>query len=343
MNNSWLRFLANAGATLEAGIVRDFGDPRRELAAADGGDLAAPLAQFGLLAIAGDDARSFLHGQLSCDVQGLTDVRATYGCYCSPRGRVLANFMLWQEPDGFRMLLPRSLIPGLRKRLQTFVLRAAVTLADRSDDELVLGLGGPSAFEVAAGMAGPAPQGLMQVARLDRITAISVPGQRLLWVAPLRWGPALWEHLARALQPVGAGCWTWLDIVAGLPWIEAAATQDEFVPQMANLELMGAVNFQKGCYPGQEIVARTQHLGRPKRRLRLAHVAADRPPAAGDRLVADHGDQSVGMVVNAALAPTGGVDLLAVVQTASAASSAVHLASPNGPALGFRPLPYAVP
>ena len=132
------------------------------------------------------------------------------------------------------------------------------------------------------------------------------------------------------------------DIVAGLPWIEAT-TQDEFVPQMANLELMGAVNFQKGCYPGQEIVARTQHLGRPKRRLKLAHVAADHPAAAGDKLVGDQDDQSVGMVVNAALAPGGGVDLLAVVHTASATSATVHLASTSGPALGFRPLPYAVP
>jgi len=342
VNNSWLSFLTTAGATLEAGIVRDFGDPRRELAATDGGDLAAPLAQFGLLAIAGDDARSFLHSQLSCDVQGLTEARATYGCYCSPRGRVLANFLLWQEPDGFRMLLPRSVVPGVRERLQRFVLRAAVTLAERNDDELVLGLAGPSAFEAATGMAGPVPHGLLHLARLDGITAIAVPGQRLLWVAPLRWGPALWEHLARALRPVGAGCWAWLDIVAGLPWIEAAA-QDEFVPQMANLELMGAVNFQKGCYPGQEIVARTQHLGRPKRRLRLAHVAAERPPAAGDKLVADQGDQAVGMVVNAALAPSGGVDLLAVVQTASATGATVHLASASGPALEFRPLPYAVP
>ena len=127
-----------------------------------------------------------------------------------------------------------------------------------------------------------------------------------------------------------------------MPWI-TAATQDQFVPQMANLELIGGVSFRKGCYPGQEIVARTQYLGKPKRRLFLAHVDAEASPAPGDTLVADGDEQSAGTVVNAAPAPNGGFDLLAVVQTASADSATVRLGSVRGPALRFRPLPYAVP
>jgi len=110
---------------------------------------------------------------------------------------------------------------------------------------------------------------------------------------------------------------------------------------MANFELIGGVSFDKGCYPGQEVVARTQHLGKLKRRMFLANVAA--PVAAGDDLYSeDLGDQASGMVVNAEASPDGGHDLLAVVQTASRESSAVHLKSLTGPVLRFSPLPYAV-
>jgi folate-binding protein YgfZ len=122
-----------------------------------------------------------------------------------------------------------------------------------------------------------------------------------------------------------------------------ARTQDEFVPQMANLELLGGVSFHKGCYPGQEVVARTQHLGKTKRRMLLAHIDGA-TPAPGDPLFSeDLGDQASGMIVNAAPAPGGGCDVLAVVHAPSAAASTVHLGSLTGAALRFRPLPYAVP
>jgi folate-binding protein YgfZ len=183
----------------------------------------------------------------------------------------------------------------------------------------------------------------LKLARGSDVTAIAIDGGRFVLVAPVAETPAIWDRLAGPLTPVGAPCWEWLEIANGLPWI-TAATQDQFVPQMANLELIGGVNFRKGCYPGQEIVARMQYLGQPKRRLFLAHVDAEASPAPGESLVADDaGGQSAGTVVNAAPAPHGGFDLLAVVQTASAGTATVRLGSPAGPALRFRPLPYAVP
>jgi len=151
---------------------------------------------------------------------------------------------------------------------------------------------------------------------------------------------ALRLKLSGPLEPVEAHLWRWIDIRNGLPWI-TAATQDELVPQMANLERLGAVSFDKGCYTGQEVVARSQHLGKIKRRMFLANVSAR--AEAGDKLYSeDLGDQASGMVVNAEVSPDGGTDLLAVVQTASREASTVHLRSLDGPELRFLPLPYTL-
>jgi folate-binding protein YgfZ len=345
MHPDWARFLASRGAGLAEGVVRDFGDAQRERAAAAAGSVVADLSQFGVLAAGGADARPFLHGQLSCDVEGLADGTAAYGAYCTAKGRVLANFLLWPEAGTFFLVLPRTLVPDLQKRLQRFVLRSKVALEDRSEALVLLGAAGPAAAgalaKVADAVPVPIPAAPLQTARGADITTIALDRDRFAVVASVPRAPALWDRLAAVLAPVGTPCWEWLEIARGLPWI-TRATQDQFVPQMANLELIGGVNFRKGCYPGQEIVARTQYLGTPKRRLFLAHVEVDAPPAPGAPLVTDGGERSAGTVVNAAPAPGGGFDLLAVVQTASAGSATVRLGSPTGPALRFRPLPYAV-
>jgi tRNA-modifying protein YgfZ len=341
MHPDWLAFLAARGANVADGIVRDFGNAPRERAAAAAGSVVADLSHYGLLAATGGDARAFLHGQLSCDVESLAEDAAVYGAYCTAKGRMLANFLLWSEAGTFFMLLPRALAPGIRKRLQMFILRSKVTLDDRSDALAVLGVAGPAASAALATLVKAVPTDPLQVARGRDATAIAVHGSRFAVVTPVAHAPAVWERLA-GLTPVGTPCWEWLEIANGLPWI-TAATQDQFVPQMANLELIGGINFRKGCYPGQEIIARTQYLGKPKRRLFLAHVDAATNPAPGEPLAADGaGDQSAGTVVNAAPAPEGGFDLLAVVLTANADTGTVRLGSAAGPALRFRPLPYAV-
>jgi len=342
VNDTFLAFLATRGAAVADGVVRDFGDAAGEIAATASGSVLAHVPQFGILAFTGEDARAFLHRQLSCDVEGLAGDAGAYGAYCTPKGRVLANFLLWREPDALCMLLPRSILPGIQKRLQRYVLRSKVTIAERTADVVVLGTSGPQAAGAVASLLGTPPESPICVARRDAVTAISLGAARFLVMAPTASGPQVWDQLSRALRPVGPACWDWLEISNGLPWI-TDATQDQFVPQMANLELLGGVSFRKGCYPGQEIVARTQHLGRPKRRLYLAHVRAERTPAPSQPLYSGGlGDQAAGTVVNAALAPGGGFDVLAVVQTASAASDKVRLGSRSGPELQFRDLPYSV-
>ena len=304
------------------------------------------LSPLAVLAFDGPDAATFLHGQLSSDVAGLDADACQYTSYNSPSGRMLANFVLWRagrEPgSGFRALLPGDIAAAVRKRLAMFVLRSKVTVTDLSATLARYGVGGPGAapaLRTALGAAAPPPFG---VARSGSATVLGVPGPRFLVLGAADEANALVTALAGGAAPAGFAVWQWLTIHAGVPMI-TAPTQDKFVAQTANWDLLGGVNFRKGCYPGQEIVARSQYLGRLKERL-----FALRAPAAaivpGDRLYsAAFDDQPCGTVVNAAPAPNGDTALLAVLQLAAAASGDVRLGAPDGPRLELLPLPYEVP
>ena len=297
-----------------------------------------------MLAIAGADAAAFLHGQLSADVNALSPGTFRYASFNSPKGRMIANFVLWRTSppaDGFRMLLPPDIAESVRKRLTMYVLRSKVTLADASAEMACLGVGGPSAADALRAALGSVPAPFATVP-VDTATLLGLPGPRYLVVAP-----ASSVETARALLLAHASAarfevWQWLTIRAGVP-IVTAATQDAFVPQTANWDVLGGIDFKKGCYTGQEIIARTQHLGRLKERTFLFHV--DAPVVApGDRVYsAVFGEQACGTVVNAARAPGGGSDLLAVLQIAAAERGDARLGAPDGPALAALPLPYALP
>jgi folate-binding protein YgfZ len=250
---------------------------------------------------------------------------------------------LWQEDQSYYLQLARPLLPAIQKRLTMFVLRAKVKLEDTSESRPILGLSGKAAASALRELFPALPQQAHQVVRdADHGTLIALPGERFQLIAAPDSAQRLWDQLAAALTPAGTPCWEWLEIRNGIPLI-TAATQEQFVPQMANMELIGAVNFQKGCYPGQEIIARTQYLGQLKRRMVLAHVPGETSPQAGDPLFSGDPDaQASGMVVNAQAAPDGGYDLLAVVQTASIAEAALHFGSAAGPALSIQALPYAL-
>lgn len=345
MRTDWQHFLAQQGGHIAHGRLLDFGDPQAERAAAEcsvlsSGTVVTDLSGFGLLSCSGEDAAKFLHSQLSNDITGLAADASLYAAYCSAKGRMLANFLVWQMAGRFVLLLPDALLASLRQRLGMFVLRARARIEDASDDYVRIGIAGTQAAAILRDVAGPVPPAPHQVAQLDAGALIRLEQQRFLLVLEPAAAPALWQALAARCTAVGSGCWEWLDIRAGIPWL-GNATQGQFVPQMANLELIGGVSFKKGCYPGQEIVARTQYLGQVKRRMVLARIASGAAPAAGDALFGtDNGDQANGMIVNVQAAPDGGYDVLAVVQTASL-DGGVHLHSLAGPVLAILPLPYA--
>ncbi len=343
MSSAWQEFLFEQGAGVEAGGVSHFGAAAEELRAARAGSIIAPLTHLGLIACSGEDAQSFLHGQLSNDVKQLGAERSEYAAYCSAKGRMLANFLLWRKEQAYHLQLARALLPAVQKRLGMFVLRAKVKLTDASETHAAMGLAGGAAEAALKELFPALPQQAHQVVHDPANgTLIALPGARFQLVAEVETAKRLWRKLAAVLRPVGPACWQWLEIQNGLPLI-GPATQEQFVPQMANMELIGAVNFQKGCYPGQEIVARTQYLGQLKRRMVLAHLEAGVAPEAGDELYSSELDgQASGMVVNAQAAPEGGYDLLAVVQRSSIAQGALHFRAADGPALSIQPLPYAL-
>jgi folate-binding protein YgfZ len=343
MTSAWQDFLLARGARIDAGALSHFGDAASELRAARDGGIVAPLTHLGLIACNGEDAQAFLHGQLSNDVKQLTPERSEYAGYCSAKGRMLANFLLWREDPAYFLQLSRSLLPAMQKRLAMYVLRAKVKLSDVSESRPVLGLAGGAALAALQDLFAVLPQEPHQLVHDPANgTLIALPGGRFQLVAELDAARRLWKRLAAVLTPVGTPCWEWLEIRNGIPLI-TPATQEQFVPQMANMELIGAVNFQKGCYPGQEIVARTQYLGQLKRRMVLAHLAGDVLPQPGDELFSSALDgQASGMVVNAQPAPDGGYDLLAVIQTASIAEASVRFKSADGPTLSIQALPYPV-
>jgi len=343
MSDSWPAALDRRGALRDGGTVISFGDPAGELAAAASGSILADLSHLGVLGVTRAEARAFLHSQLSCDVDGLGPDASTLGAYCSPKGRMLASVLLWADGDGFGLALSRPLVPDIEKRLRKFVLRSKVAIADRTAARPLLGVAGPAAAAAIAAVTGVPAPGPQRVTHRDGVATIGLARGRFLLAVDVDDVERVWDALARTLRPVGTPCWAWLDIRDGIPLV-TGATQDAFVPQMANLELIGGVSFQKGCYPGQEVVARTQYLGRSKRRMLLARIDTPSAPAPGDDLFSeDLGNQASGTIVNAAPSPEGGFDALAVVPAASAAQSVVHLRALDGPRLHFRPLPYSVP
>ncbi len=341
MIDSWKTFLQSQGAAIEAGSVLHYGDPAAERAAAMDGTIVADLSQLGVIALRGEDTTAFLQGQLSNDVRALHADSAQWSGYCNPKGRLLGNFLAWRQGEDYCLQLSGDILAGVLKRLSMFILRAKVQARDASDENVRLAVAGRQALAAVTAAMGAVPEAAMRSVAAEAGQVIRLGDDKfVLSISPER-AAAVWQALRQSATPVGAPVWDWLRLNAGIPMI-VAATQELFVPQMVNLEVIGGVSFQKGCYPGQEIVARSQYLGKLKRRMFLAHVDAEAAP--GDPLYSDDmGGQATGTVVNAAPAPAGGFAVLAVAQVESANTQTLHLKAADGAALTLKPLPYALP
>ncbi|MEW6416289.1 MAG: folate-binding protein [Pseudomonadota bacterium] len=340
MIESWKTFLLSQGAVIENGAVQHFGDPAAERAAALG-TVVADLSQLGLIAFRGEDTTTFLQGQLTNDVRALRADTAQWNGLCNPKGRLLGNFLMWRQGDDTCLQLAGDITASVLKRLSMFILRAKVAARDASDETVRVVVAGPQAAAAVQAAMGALPEAPMRTAAVSNGWVVRVGADKfVLSIAPGE-AAAVWQTLRQSATPVGAPVWDWLRLTAGIPMI-VAATQELFVPQMVNYEALGGVSFQKGCYTGQEIVARSQYLGKLKRRMFLAHVDAEAAP--GDAVYsADLEGQASGTVVNAAAAPGGGYDLLVVAQIESVATQTLHLRALDGPALTLKPLPYALP
>ena len=282
-------------------------------------ELVADLSHNALLSVTGDDAAAFLHGQFTNDVEALPEGSAQWSGWCSPKGRLLATFLLIRRKDEFLILIPADIAASFAKRLGMFVLRSKVKIRDVSGEYARRGIVGAAAH--------PQP---MRAEERNGAIVVALDERRVVVLAPPASAPA---------ANTSADTWELASIRAGVPVI-TAATQEAFVPQMANFDLVGGVSFKKGCYPGQEIVARTQYRGGLKRRMAMAHLAgAERPQPGQSVYSATFGDQAAGMIVNAAPAPEGGFDALVVAQIESIERGDLRWKSPDGPGLEVRSHP----
>lgn len=280
---------------------------------------SARLTDWGVIRAAGPDAASFLQSQLTQDVLGLDAQRACLAGWCSAKGRLLASFVVWR-PAADEVLLACSadLLPAVLKRLSMFVLRAKCKLSDASAELPLFGVAGPAAT---------APAGR----RTDGV--IGLPPARGV-------ARGLVVGTAPALPALDVDAWSWLEVASGVPRI-VAATVEQFVPQMVNFEVVGGVNFQKGCYPGQEVVARSQYRGTLKRRAFVLESPAAAVPAQEIFHSADR-EQPAGMVANAA-SWQGRHLMLAELKIAALDGGTLHLGTADGPQLTRVDMPYAVP
>lgn len=337
MTQNWIDFLKQQGARNEG---FDFGDLPGELGNAESVTIVAPLTDIGLIRVSGEDAAVFLNNLLTNDVKGLSADAVQRNGFCNPKGRMLASFMVWREGADLMIALSADLHAAILKKLSMYVLRAKVKLSDANQERVLIGLSGPQASQALADL-GQLPVEQFKLANIESGQAIRLDQQRFLLVLDASKAESMWQKLATRVRPVGLAVWRWLEIIAGIPLI-SAATQEAFIPQMVNFERIGGVSFKKGCYPGQEIVARTQYLGKIKRRMYRAYLETVTPDAGMHLYAPETGDQSCGQIVNTAPSPLGGNEVLAVIQTSCAVAGEVHLGSPSGPTLAFRPLPYDV-
>jgi len=286
----------------------------------------ALLPSLGVIAAEGDEAAAFLHSQLTQDFALLGPGEARLAALCSAKGRMLASFVAFRHtPSLILLVCSRDLLAATLKRLQMFVLRAKVRLRDASEEFALRGLAGEAVpAELPAAPWSRLAQGDASVLRL-------YPGAgtaRALWAGPAEAAPAA------TLEPAD---WDWLEVRSGVATLSQPVAE-AFVPQMLNYESVGGVNFKKGCYPGQEVVARSQFRGTLKRRAYLVHADAALQPGQEVFHPAD-AEQPVGSVVQAAPNPQGGWDAIVSMQTSAADGAALRAGQAQ---LQPQPLPYAL-
>ncbi len=311
-------------------------DDNQRMNPPDALDGVCRLADWGLIRASGSDAASFLHGQLTTDVVNLDPTHARLAGYCSPKGRLLASFVMWRDATGDVMLAcSADLLPATLKRLRMFVLRSRCVLSDASEALPLYGLAGPRAIAWLGDVAPDAPWGKREREGLAAVALPDAGGHARVLCA---------STTAPDLPPLAPEAWRWLEVCSGIARIEQA-TVEQFVPQMLNYELLGGVDFQKGCYPGQEIVARSQYRGSIKRRSVLFETDSA-AKAGAEVFLADDATQPAGMIVNAASRPAGvasGSLALVEIKLSALAGGSIRVGSVDGPELRRVDMPYPIP
>ena len=337
MNTLWIDFLRANGARFDQSLFADFGMPMDELRATGRDTIITPLSHLAVLRFSGDDAKTFLHNQVTSDINHLDADSVQLSGWCSAKGRMLASFQIFRDSDGYCAILAEDLAEVTQQGMKKYILRSRVTIENVSDRHTLLGLCGKESLRLLESAHLPFPPASGRTMSFAHGCVIRLADDRIVICCD---NPQeIWSALVPPVRPVGSVCWRWLDVQAGLPLI-VAATREAFVPQMVDFDKIGGVSFHKGCYPGQEVVARTHYLGKVKRHLYRVHSTSAMVP--GTLLFSpDNPDHACGEIANVAPSPTGGFDGLAVIQEDYAEAKDLGLGAINGPGLTVTPIEYA--
>lgn len=343
-------FLAAQAQTAEA--PEHFGDLTAEFQSAKQQTIIADLSAEGLLAIQGQDAQTFLQGQFTNDIKLLHDGLSHYTGYCNAKGRLLAIFLAMQHGESYFLQTDASLLQSISKRLRMFVLRSKVEISDVSDNLVRIGLAGSQVEALLTKHFSAVPSEMhavcwQEAAGLIRLPDALIEQQRVpryQVLLPVDQAILLWQALsantdkAQAARPVGQAVWEWLAIQAGIPSV-TSTTQEAWVPQMLNMDMIGGISFKKGCYTGQEIVARTHYLGKVKRRTVIGSYRGDNAVQVGDDLHSSAGQESIGKVVRCVSLPDQSTAVLLEARAEHITDNSLRL---HGVAVDIQPMPYAV-
>jgi folate-binding protein YgfZ len=290
MNSAWKQTLPDKNATFSSDQRIIFNSPAQPTQ----NNFIYPLSQFAILRASGPDATAFLQGQTTCNLNDLTAQNSRFGAFCNAKGRVISTFLILKTAQEWLLMLPTELLPDLQKRLQRYILRANVQLTDCSEDYGILGLSHVDPAHLPFNLPSEHLATLLQPTLMLRLGKYE---PRYLLITTSVTTQQHWSDLIlRDFIPQSASEWDRLDIQSGIPWL-CNSTTEEYIPQMLNLDQLGGISFNKGCYTGQEIVARTHYLGKAKRTMFTAVAETTEAPALNSAIIDATNGQSVGTVL----------------------------------------------
>ncbi len=339
MNQQWRGLLESWSASISEKDIVKFADadlfPQCAL---------SELSSLGLIRVSGEDAADFIQSMFSNDIQTINQQRSQISCWCTAQGRMLAIFRIFMRDGDFILQFPKELMEASLKRLSMFILTSKVELTDISDQLVRIGLSGECSSNLLKPHFGLPPEDIDTVCHAGGLTLLRLPADRPRFelVGPVEQIAQLWQQLNTEAVVAGPDLWPLLDIRAGIATVYNN-TSEAFIPQVVNLQLVDGISFTKGCYVGQEVVARMKYLGQLKRRMYRAHVTTDERPSPGDELLSPHEDgsgQGIGKVVDARPSPDGGYEMLVTATDSAYASGDLCLHNNPDQQLSFLTLPY---
>lgn len=343
MNNNWFKFLTEEGIAIENEQVAPTGEISTKAYSLES-TYICDLSKLGLIRASGDEAQSFLHGQFTNDLSNVSSSLSQLSSYCNPKGRMLSIFRIFKRDANYLLTLPRDVLETTLNKLTLFKLMAKVDLVDDSDQLVIFGVAGPDTGSILTSLNITIPQEDNHCIHNNEITIIRVPSEnlRMLFITNANLAISFWKQISEKTPVANSNLWDLHDIHRGIPQV-TASTSEVFIPQMTNLELIDGVSFSKGCYPGQEVVARTHYLGKPNRRMYRASITGDNVPESGTNVYTpEDASQPVGKIVIAQKTSDENCTALIVLRTEKENDEALCLGSVTGPKVSVQSLPYSL-